>query len=72
MYLAPARYPVISYEIWIWTIVIIINENSFFLISEENREEVYEEVYKTKSNYPKIEWVSLFLTFVANGISLLL
>lgn len=44
----------------------------FFLISEENSEEVYEEVYKTKSNYPKIEWVSLFLTFVANGISLLL
>lgn len=27
----------------------------FFLILEENREEVYEEVYKTKSNYPKIE-----------------
>lgn len=26
-----------------------------FLISEENNEEMYEEVYKTKSNYPKIE-----------------
>ena len=38
------------------------------LIPEENSEEVYEEVYKTKGNYPKIEWVPLFLSIVANSI----
>lgn len=27
----------------------------FFLISEENSEEMYEDIYKTKNNYPKIE-----------------
>jgi hypothetical protein len=27
----------------------------FFLISEENSEEMYEDIYKTKSNHPKVE-----------------
>lgn len=40
---------------------------NFFLISEENSEEMYEDVYKTKSNYSKIEWVCLFLGLVANS-----
>lgn len=39
------------------------------LISKENSEKMYEDVYKTKSNHPKIEQVSLFLDFIPKGIS---
>ena len=41
----------------------------YFLISKENSEEMYEDVYKTKSNYPKIEQVFLFVDFIPKGIS---
>ena len=30
---------------------------------------MYEDVYKTKSNYPKIEQVFLFVDFIPKGIS---